>query len=378
VLDKFTWRKAYAIARKEAKRISRSPTVLGMILIIPVVQIVLFGYAINVNPRHLPTVVINYDNSQFTKKFVSALQNTKYFAIKHHNISEKAAKDKLKNGDVMFIVHIPSHFTYRLLRGEQPHILLESDSTDPVSVSAAISAINSLVPRVFKREFTGGLARLQAKDPSFVVDVHNLYNPNVVTTYYVVPGLIGIILTLWLTILTSGAIVVEKEDATIETILNSTINKYEYFVGVMLPYLIVGYLQMTLILLIAYLLFDMPPYGGIFALYIAALPFILANLMIGLLASAISDTLLQAQQYVVFFFLPSFLLSGFVFPFYGMPYWAQVIGNMLPLTHFLQITRGLFLKGFTWYDVWINIWPILVFLLIISAIAMLAHKKTLD
>lgn len=357
---------------------SRTPAVVALLLLFPIIQIILFGYAINVNPKHLPTAVINYDNSQFTRKFISALQNTQYFSITDNNISEDEVKSKIKNGKILFALHIPSDFTYQLIRDEKPHMLIEADGTDITSINLAVATINQLVPRVFQREFTGSLNRLQSKEPSFNVNIHRLYNPNIETTLFIVPGLIGLILTLSLSMVTSGAVVIEKENFTIETILNSTISKYEYIAGIIIPYTIIGYLQMSFIIIVAVILFAMPIYGNLYMLYIAALPFILGNLMVGLMASSVAKNLLEAQQYVIFYFLPSVLLSGFMFPFYGMPGWAQTIGNVLPLTHFLRITRGVLIKEFNWYDIWINLWPTIIFLFVASLIALMAHKKSLD
>jgi ABC-2 type transport system permease protein len=368
----------WAMMNKEFLQMRRDFSTVAMMLGIPLIQILMFGYAINTNPKQLPTAVIASDHSEFSRRFLSAMSNTDYFKVAALNPSEKTAQQMLARGDVQFVLSMPADFTKKLLRGEKPALLLEADTTDPVATTAAIGALSNLSQTVFSYE-------LQHADPSlipaaapFELRIHALYNPSQITQYNIVPGLLGVVLTLTMVMITAMVITREKELGTMENLLATPLRPLEVILGKITPYLLVGYGQTFVILILAYFLFHIPFRGSIILLLIAVLPFITANLAVGLTLSTLAKNQLQATTSSVFFFLPSILLSGFLFPFYGMPVWAQYISSCLPLTYFLRIVRGIILKGNEWLEIWPDFWPMLVILVVTIVIAVLRYRKTLD
>ncbi|WP_119343738.1 ABC transporter permease [Facilibium subflavum] len=367
-----------SIVIKEFLHMMRDRLTIGMVIGIPLIQLILFGFAINTNPKHLPTVLINQDNSPEIRTLISAVQNTRYFDIQYKDISLSQANQLMKQSKVQFIIQIPADFTRRMIKNQHPSILLTTDGTDPSAAGGAIEALNYLSLHVFTRYFQGhGLFYLQTKPAAFNVIVHNKYNPEKVTQYNIVPGLAGVILTMTLVMVTGLAITREYEQGTMESLLATPLRPLEVILGKITPYILVGYTQLLLILLAAFWLFNVPIYGSIVLLMLMTLPFIIANLLVGITFSTIAKTQLQAMQMTFFFFLPSILLSGFMFPFYGMPNWAQVIGNFLPLTHYLRIIRGIVLKGNDFMILWSSIWPILLFGLIIGVVCIKRYRQTL-
>lgn len=376
----FSWQRLLAVLTKEFIQLRRDRIVFAMILSIPLIELILFGFAINTNPKQMPTVIIANDHSEFTRALVNGLKNTDYFAINNNIENEAHARKLLATGKTQFIITIPTDFTKKLLRQEKPKILLEADATDPVTTSSAIGAANTLMHSVFQPLFRGSLQYLRAPLPQETVELvtHANYNPESITTYNIVPGLLGVILSLTLVGLTSLGITKEREDGTMEHLLSTPVKPLEVMLGKLISYIALGYIQMFLILLAAKYIFAVPCYGSIILLTIATLPFIIANLAIGLTFSSLANTQLQATQMSMFFFLPSLLLSGFMFPFHGMPPWAECIGAMLPLTYFLRIARGIILKGNGIAEVWTNLWPIVIFMVIAILIALKLYRKTLD
>jgi len=374
----FSWNRTVAILRKEFWQMMRDPVSIGMMMIIPLIQLVLFGYAINTNPKHLPTALVSADNSVFTRTFVRALENTDYFRIDYQPNSVEAANKLLAEGKVLFVVTIPSNFTSRFLRGHRPEISVEADATDSVAVTSAIGALNGLSSRVFNRFLIGNLADLKEPETKINYVVHAKYNPEAITQFNIVPGLLGIVLTMTLVTVTCMAITRERERGTIESLLATPVRPLEVMIGKILPYIIVGYIQVFLILLCGHFIFHIPIQGNLWLLLLASLPFIAANLSIGLTFSSIAKNQLQAMQMAFFYFLPSMLLSGFMFPFYGMPQWAQIIGDALPLTYFLHIVRGVVLKGNDFALIWPDIWPMMIFMVIVLFIAVKRYRRTLD
>lgn len=374
----FSFKRMWAIAIKEFIQMRRDRTTFAMIIAIPILQLILFGYAINSNPKHLPTLLVAGDNSNFTRTFVQAMEHTSYFQFKGAPTTEKNAEREMAIDHAQFIVNIPANFTHDLIHGEKPSILITGDATDSMAVGNAIAALNNLNSTVFNRELSGQLSYLQPTPPPFNLIVHAKYNPELVTQFNIVPGLIGVILTMTMVIITAIAITKEYERGTMENLLATPARPSEVMLGKVVPYIIVGYIQFAIIVLAAYWLFGVPIVGSLLLLLVAALPFIVANLSIGVTFSTLATNQLQATQMSFFFFLPSILLSGFMFPFYGMPYWAQKIGDLLPLTYFLRITRGILLKGNTWADVWPNTWPILVFMVVALLIGLKRYRQTLD
>jgi len=368
----------WAILRKEFFQMRRDRISIGMLLIIPIIQLTLFGFVINTNPKHLPTALVSMDNSILTRTFVTALQHTDYFQINYFPKTQKDAAALLAAGKVLFIINIPADFTKRFIRGDNPQILMEADATDSVSVGSALSALNALQLNVFDHWLIGPLSELKNTNSNVNFIVHAKYNPEAITQYNIVPGLLGVMLTMTLVMVTSMAITKEREQGTMESLLATPVRPLEVMIGKILPYIIVGYVQALLILFCAYFIFHIDIQGSLILLLLSILPFIAANLSVGLAFSSAAKNQLQAMQMAFFFFLPSILLSGFMFPFYGMPKWAQWIGYILPLTYFLRIVRGIILKGNTFDLVWQNIWPMLIFMVIVLTIALSKYRKTLD
>jgi ABC-2 type transport system permease protein len=376
--EHFSFFRLWAVMRKEFTLMRRDRLTFAILLIIPMMQLIMFGYAINTNPKYLPTAVIAEDHSPFTRAFLTGLTNTEYFSITAQPNTEKAGDDLLARGDVLFVVTIPSDFTRNLIRGDHPQIVIDADATDPVATSSALGAIPPLVQTIFNPLFVGNLSNLQTPASPVDVVLHAKYNPEAITSYNIVPGLLGVVLTMMMVMVTCLSITKEREIGTMETLLSTPIKPLEVMIGKIAPMIIVGYIQVLVILMAAVFLFHVPISGSIWLLLLAALPFIAANLSVGVTFSSLAQNQLQSVQMTMFFFLPSMLISGFMFPFYGMPQWAQWIGSILPLTHFLRIVRGIMLKGNDFAQIWPEIWPILIFMVVVIIIGARVYRRTLD
>jgi ABC-2 type transport system permease protein len=366
------------IVGKEFIQLKRDRLTFAMIVGIPVVQLVMFGYAINSDPKRLPTALLVADRSEFSRSILAGLQNSLYFDFIGEARDEDDADRMLADGEAQFVITIPADFSRRLVRGERPAMLVEADATDPTATGNAIAAVSQLADTVLSHDLTGSLAPLAATPAPFSVIVHPRYNPEAITQYNIVPGLMGVILTMTMVMMTGLAITRERERGTMENLLATPATVLEVMTGKIVPYILIGLVQVSIVLGLARLLFGVPIQGSVSLLYLAVLLFIAANLMLGLTISSVAGNQLQAMQMTFFFFLPSMLLSGFMFPFRGMPGWAQVIGQALPLTHFLRIVRGVLLKGNTWMAIWPDVWPIIVFGLVIIGIGLRTFRSTLD
>jgi ABC-2 type transport system permease protein len=374
----FSFSRWLGIVGKEFIQLKRDRLTFGMIVGIPVVQLVLFGFAINSDPKRLPTALLVADRSEFSRSILAALQNSSYFDFIGEAKDEDDADRMLAVGKAQFVVSIPADFSRRLVRGERPAMLIEADATDPTATGNALSAVNQLAQTALSHDLTGSLSPLAATPGAFSVIVHPRYNPEAVTQYNIVPGLMGVILTMTMVMMTGLAITRERERGTMENLLATPATVLEVMTGKIVPYILIGLLQVTIVLVLARLLFNVPIQGSITVLYLSVLLFIAANLMLGLTISSVADNQLQAMQMTFFFFLPSMLLSGFMFPFRGMPGWAQLIGEALPLTHFLRIVRGVLLKANGWAEIGPEAWPIALFGLVIMAIGLRTFRSTLD
>lgn len=366
-----------AIILKEFVQMKRDRPTLGMIVGIPLAQLVLFGFAINTNPKHLPTGVVMGGQDRFSRAVVASMQSSEYFEIVDPSMTEAAADTALERGELQFVLTIPPSFERDLLRGERPQLLIESDATDPSATANAVSAMRQMVDVVVRRELRGPVAQAGATGPVDLV-VHARYNPEAISQYNVVPGLLGVVLTMTMVIITSLAITREKERGTMEHLLATPLRPFEVLLGKIIPFIVVGYIQVTLILLAARFLFDVPFFGSLGLLYGCAFLFIVANLSVGITFSTIAKNQLQAVQMSFFFFLPSILLSGFMFPFRGMPIWAQWIGTVLPNTHFMRIVRGILLKGNGLADFSRDLVPIALFATVALMVAVKRYRQTLD
>jgi ABC-2 type transport system permease protein len=375
----FSWPRFIAVLMKEFVQMKRDRLTFGMIVGIPIIQLVLFGFAINTDPKGLPATLVAADESAFSRSIVSALENSQYFKFTRRANSEDEAEGMLKRGEVQFALIIPSDFSRKLQRGERPTILVAADATDPSATGNAISTLNQVLRQALDRELTGPLAALKTGEPLPVdLRIQRRYNPEGITRYNIVPGLMGVILTMTMIMMTALAMTRERERGTMENLLATPVRPFEVMAGKIAPFIIVGYLQVTLILVAAKLIFGVPIVGSLLLLSLALVLFIAANLSVGFTFSTIAKNQLQAMQMTFFFFLPSMLLSGFMFPFRGMPGWAQVLGEVLPLTHFLRIVRGILLKGNGLAEIAPELWPIGLFMLVAGTVALKRYRQTLD
>jgi ABC-2 type transport system permease protein len=374
----FSMARFHAMLAKEFIQMRRDRLTFAMMIGIPLLQLILFGYAINADPKHLPAAILVADQGPEGRTVFSALQNSGYYDLVRRVQSEAEGRDLLARGKVQFVINIPENFSRDFIRGDRPELLVEADATDPGTTGNAIGSLSTALNTALQNDLKGPLESLAANDGPIDLRVHALYNPEAITHYNIVPGLMGVVLTLTMILVTGLAITRERERGTMENLLSMPTRPIEVLVGKLVPYILVGYVQVTLILLAARFLFNVPMFGSLLLLLVAAALFIVANLAVGITFSTIAQNQLQAMQMTFFFFLPSLLLSGFAFPFRGMPGWAQTIGEILPLTHFVRIVRGILLKGNGIGNIGPELWPIALFAAVAMFIAMKRYRQTLD
>ena len=368
----------WAMIRKEFIQLRRDRLTFAMMIGIPLLQLTLFGFAINGDPKHLPTLVVVQDESPFARSLVTALRLSDYFAIESTSLGAAEASQQLSRGQVQFVITIPPGFSRALQRGERPVLLMEADATDPSATANAINAMQLLSQSALRHDLQGPLASL-AQDPSpFELRIHRRYNPEGITQYNTVPGLMGVILTMTMIMMTALGITREVERGTMENLLATPIRPFEVMIGKIAPYLLIGLVQVTIILSATRWLFGVPFLGSLSLLLLVIMLFIAANLVVGITISSQARNQTQAMQMTFFFFLPSIIISGFMFPFRGMPLWAQWIGELLPTTHFIRITRGIMLRGNSFTDIWPELWPLLFFTALVMAIGLRRFRRTLD
>ncbi len=372
----FSWARLVAMLQKEWLQMQRDPTTIRLTILLPLIQLFLFGYAINANPRHLPTAVVSADHSIYERTLITALANTQYFNLRRYK-TEAAADEALRRGDVLFVLDIPPNFARRINRGDKPQILMDADGSDPIAIGSATAALVALNATVLNRDLPPNL-ETSVPAPPFQIVLHARYNPEQVTALNIVPGLIAVILTISTLVLTSVAITRERETGTMENLLAMPVRPIEVALGKIIPYVGLAYVQAALILLVAVVVFGVPVRGSVLLLLGALGLFIACNLAMGLAFSTIARTQMQAQQMAQFAFLPSMMLSGFLYPFAGMPAWARVIGECLPITHALRICRGILLKGNGPAEIWPDLWPMVLFALVVGTIAVRLYRETLD
>jgi ABC-2 type transport system permease protein len=375
-MRRFSFARLMAVLRKEAVQMRRDRATVGLTVALPLIQLFLFGYAINANPRHLPTGLLTAEHSTYERTLVAALQNTDYFDIRPMP-SEAAAEQALERGDVLFVLNIPPDFSRRIDRGERPQILMDADATDPTAIGNATAAVVALNATVLNRDLPANM-QVQPTAPPFQIVLHARYNPEAITALNIVPGLIAMILTISTLVMTSLAITREREAGTMENLLAMPVRPVEVMLGKIIPYIGLAYVQTALILLVAATVFAVPVRGSIPLLLVGLGVFIACNLAMGFTFSTIATTQMQAQQMAQFGLLPSIMLSGFMFPFMGMPVWARYIGEAVPMTHALRICRGVLLKGNGLTQIWPDLWPMLVFAVVVGAIAVSMYRETLD
>lgn len=367
-----------AVVVKEFIQMRRDRLTFGMMVGIPLLQLILFGFAINSDPKHLPAALLLADNGPQGRSLLYAVRNSSYFDFVREVKTEREGRDALSRGEVQFVINIPENFSRDLVRGDRPSILVEADATDPGTTGNALGSLNIVLNTALQNDLKGPLTYLATASGPLDLRVHALYNPEAITQYNIVPGLLGVVLTMTMIVITALAITRERESGTMENLLSMPTRPFEVLIGKIIPYILVGYIQVGLILAAARFIFHVPMVGSLVLLLAVALVFITANLAMGITFSTIAENQRQAMQMAFFFFLPSILLSGFMFPFRGMPRWAQTIGELLPITHFLRIVRGIVLKGNGLEEVSRQLWQIALFASIALTIGVKRYRKTLD
>ncbi|MCX7114532.1 MAG: ABC transporter permease [Gammaproteobacteria bacterium] len=380
VRQPLSYLRMFGLIRKEFILISRDRGTIAMLAILPVMLLIVFGFAIDLDPKHLPTAVMSYDHSPLTRSFISGLETSGYFNIVDMSTDPKSVRQKLNSGRLSFAFTIPANFTRKYIRGENPQLLVEIDGSDPGSSASALSNVSPILNLAVSDFNQHGLSAPSPNgfNRSINLTTHRLYNESNRSAFNIVPGLIGVLLTLTMVMLTSTAMTAEFDSGTMEMLLSTPLLPTEIILGKIIPYVVLGYLQLTSILIFGKALIHIPIEGSLFLLYLAAAPFIIANLMVGMIFSTLAKTQMQAMQLSTFYQLPSMFLSGYIFSYYGMPQWAQAIGACLPMTYFMRITRGILLKGNEWHQIVPNIIPIVVIALVLIVLTRVIFRKTLD
>jgi ABC-2 type transport system permease protein len=373
-----SFRRLFAVLVKEFVQLSRDRMTFAMILGVPMMQLFLFGFAINLNPKDLPTAIAIGDPGPFARSVVAALENSSYFHVIAETENPKAARRLLQEGRVIFVVEIPVNFTRDIVRGATPNLLIEGDATDPAVGSYAMAAFLNLATTALRDDLVGPLAGRAQGPPPFTPVAHLLYNPESITQYNIIPGLLAVILTMTMVLMTCLALTRERERGTYENLLAMPATPLEIMIGKIAPNIVIGAIQSSIILIVARFVFNVPMIGSLGLLAGGVVIYIIANLAVGYTFSTLAQNQLQAMQMTMFFLLPSILLSGFAFPFMGMPQWAQAIGQVLPATHFLRIVRGILLKDNGFPEIWPDLWPLFVFTFAAGTIALLRFRRTLD
>ncbi|WP_374396849.1 ABC transporter permease [Tabrizicola sp.] len=374
----FSLRRLRTLITKEVIQMRRDRITFAMMIGVPLMQLMLFGFAINSDPKGLPAALVAPTQDRFTRAMVSALETTGYYRFTHVGLTAAEAEFLISRGDVSFVVTVPSDFGHRVLRGDHPQILIEADATDPSVASGAISTLGTVAADALLRE-TGGEAEARARAAAQLsVVVHRRYNPEGITQYNIVPGLLGVILQMTMVMMTAMALTREIERGTMENLLAMPVTPAEVMLGKVLPYFGVGAVQVLVVLGVARLVFHVPFLGSLPLLLAGVGLFVMALVILGYLISTVARTQMQAMQLTFFYFLPSLLLSGFMFPFRGMPGWAQTLGEILPLTHFLRFIRAIMLKGADLSAVTQHLAVLALFVLIFAVLALSRFRRTLD
>jgi len=373
-----TGRRTGAVFYKELIQMRRDRITFSMMVVIPIVQLILFGYAINMDPKQLPTAIIAEEQTPIVRSILSAMEQSDYFDFVATSDDPRDAHHLLASGEVAFVVLFPAGFTQKLIRGERPQMLVSADATDPAAASTALGWLPQIVNRALGHELKGPVGDLAPQPGPVDLVIQRNYNPEGITQYNIVPGLLGVILTMTSVMMTSAGMTREKERGTMENLLALPGRPFEVMVGKITPYIFVAAIQTVIILLAAMIIFGVPFLGQPLLLLLGLSLFVLANLALGFTFSTIAQTQIQAMQMTFFFFLPSILLSGFMFPFQGMPVWARYIGEVLPLTHFLRVVRGVMLKSSSFADLQLEFAAILAFAVVVTMIAITRYRQTLD
>ncbi|WP_372839584.1 ABC transporter permease [Phaeovulum sp.] len=374
----FSLGRFWAVLAKEFVQMRRDRLTFGMMVGIPILQLLLFGFAINTDPHHLPTLVEIADDGPITRAVLAGMETSEYFQFIGRVDGIEAGERALRDGTANFVVVVPQGFERDVVRGRSPEILVSADASDPVAVGSAMSALSGILERAIEQTLTGPLATASASPAAFSLTLHRQFNPEQLSSVNTVPGLLAVILAMTMVLITAVAIVRETERGTMESLIATPVRPFEVMLGKILPYVFVGYVQTAVFLISADLLFDVPFLGSHWAFFLGFNLYIVVNLALGFLISTLVRTQMQAMQASFFTILPTILLSGFMFPFAGMPGWAQALGTAIPATHYLRIVRKVMLKGATMADITGDMAAIGVILAVIVLLAMLRYRQTLD
>jgi ABC-2 type transport system permease protein len=377
-MNVFSFRRLGAMLIKEFIQMRRDRITFAMMLAVPLLQLLLFGYAINNDPKSLPAALVAVSDDRFTRAMISALQVTGYYRFDHVAASAEEAEQLMAKGEVSFVVTIPSDFARRVERGDRPQLLIEADATDPSVASGAISTLSTVASQALLREQGMQAEADQNARSQLQVVVHRRYNPEGISQYNIVPGLLGVILQMTMVMMTAMALTRETERGTMENLLAMPASPFEIMLGKVLPYLVVGAVQVVVVLSASKLLFSVPFVGSLTLLTSTILAFVLSLVLLGYTISTMARTQMQAMQLTFFFFLPSLMLSGFMFPYRGMPGWAQTFGEIFPLTHFLRIVRAVMLKGANLQAISGEVAALVIFIFIYAGLALVRFRRTLD
>lgn len=347
-----------------------------MVFLTPLLQLIILGYAVNMDPHNIPTALLNYDSERMSQVFVRAAHNTGYFSMQRFS-SENKAEQALARGDVVFIITIPQGFTQSMLRGEKPQLLIQADAIDPMTIGNALSAILQASKSMFQHDLPASLRNEQPTE-EFTLVIHRIFNPEGITQYNTIPGIVGSILSTTLILMMALAITRERENGAMENLLISPLTGLEVIVGKITPYVLIGLFQSVSILACAVYLFDIPLHGSAFLMIMVLAIYVFLCLAVGIGISSIAKNQLQALQISSFYFIPSVMLSGFISPFISMPAWAQAIGSCLPLTYFIRLMKGIMLKGYTFTDSLPHLLPLLGLAIVVIVISLRSYHKTFD
>nr|WP_198138726.1 ABC transporter permease [Erwinia typographi] len=361
---------------KELHELRRDRVSIAMVFLTPLLQLIILGYAVNMDPHNIPTALINYDGERMSQVFVTAAQNTGYFSMVPVS-SEEEANKAFVHGDVIFIVTIPQGFSQKILRGEKPQLLIQGDAIDPMTTGNALSAIVQAAKSMFRRDIPEALRGAESSDDIELV-IHRMFNPEGITQYNTIPGIIGSILSTTLILMTALSITRERENGAIENLLISPVTGLEMIIGKITPFVMIGLFQSAIILLCAVMVFRIPLLGNLFLLFMVLMIYVFLCLSIGTGISSVAQNQLQALQMSSFYFIPSIMMSGFISPFISMPAWAQAIGSCLPLTYFIRLIKGIMLKGYSFTELLPDLLPLIVLAIVVTGIGLKTYRKTLD
>ena len=371
----FSLKRLRALVRKEWAQMTRDALTLRFIILVPVIQLFLFGFAINTNPKNLPTGLLSVDHSKYERTLIAAMQNSGYYEIRTL-ASEAEAERALAQGEVLFVIELPANFDRAVDRGDVPPVLIDADASDPSAVGNATAAL-ATISTVLNRDLPP-VMRSQPVNPAFQFVIHARYNPEQLTVLNIVPGLMCIVLMMSTLFMTTLSITKERERGTMENLLAMPVRPLEVMLAKIMPFVAIGYIQVLIILASSALFFALPMRGSLPLLLVALGFFIAGNLALGITFSTVSANQMQAMQFAQLTLMPSFLLSGFMFPFRGMPVWAQYVGELFPTTHAMRIVRGMLLKGNGLDDILPELWPLALFALVVIGIAVWCYRETLD